>query len=129
MIIERKITINKIDYYLGFKVKYNNRGKISKIDNTYFDLGDISTMINYIQNNYNETEKYDNQVQYMNDIIYLYDRFPFVEYIKDISSDKDGKVNQIGYIDNNEIKRYIADMHIEINRWDKNDIPCPMLYK
>lgn len=65
----------------------------------------------------------------MNDVIYLFDRFPFLEYIKDVSYDKEGKINQVGYIESEEIKTYIKNMKIIINKWDKNNCLCPMLYK
>lgn len=64
----------------------------------------------------------------MNDVIYLYDRFPFLKYIKDVSYDKEGKITQIGYIDRDEIIDYINSNRIELNKWDKNNCICPMLY-
>lgn len=85
MLIEREIKINNVDYFLGFNVKYNELGKLVKIDGSYFDLGDLSIMIEYLKKNYNYSEKYDKYSSYMNDIIYLFDSFPFLKYIKDIS--------------------------------------------
>ena len=129
MLIERKIKLNNIDYFLGFKLKYDKSRKLVKMDKSYFDLGDLSIMIEFFEKSYNNAEKYENCIGYMNDIIYLFDRFPFLEYIKDVSYDKEGKMNQVGYIKNKEIRTYIKNMKITINKWDKNNCLCPMLYK
>ena len=64
----------------------------------------------------------------MNDILYLYDRFPFLNYIKDISYDQDGKITQIGFIDRDDIIDYINSNKIELNKWDKESCVCPLLY-
>ena len=128
MKIERKIEINNIDYFLGFKVKYSNNGILTKFDGSYFDCGDLSILIDFFQNNYDINNKYDKNVSYMNDIIYLYDRFPFLDYIKDICYDKQGKISQIGYIYREEIMDYINLNKIELNKWDKDSCICPMMY-
>ena len=65
----------------------------------------------------------------MNDIIYLYDRFPFVSYIKDILYNDDGKITYLGCIKKDEIVDYIEANKIKIDRWDKSTCRCPLLYK
>ena len=132
MVVERRIRLKDIDYYLGFELKYGSDGMLEKLDNSYFDLGDISIMIKEFENSYDkDKEKYiyikDNS--YMNDIIYLYDRFPFISYIKDIIYAIDKTPSTIGYIKKDEILDYIKRFNIEINKWDKNSAICPLLYK
>ena len=127
--IERKIRINKFDYFLGFKLKYDKNGFLKKFDGSYFDLGDLSILIDFFETNYDASLKYDQSISYMNDIIYIYDRFPFLTYIKDLSYDKEGKIIQIGYIDRDDIIDYINSNKIELNKWDKDSCICPMLYK
>lgn len=130
MVIERKIRINNNHYFLGIELKYDDQGKIVRFDNGYFDFGDLSLMIEYVENNYDKSLVYDSNVIYMNDVIYLYDYFPFINYIKDISYDKrDNTIRQIGIIKRQEILAYIKNKNIEINRWDKTKCICPLLYK
>jgi len=130
MIIERRIKINDSNYLLGVKLKYNNKGHLVRDDGSYFDLGDFNLMIEYVEKHYQKGLIYDKSTIYMNDIIYLYDRFPYVSYIKDITySKQDNSIYQIGHIDKQEILDYIKIKNIEINRWDKTKCICPLLYK
>ncbi len=131
MLIERRLRINDRNYFLGIELKYNKNGALVKSDNSYFDMGDLGIMIDFFENELKKEvikDVYDNRIAYMNDVIYLYDRFPFLKYIKDVSYDKEGKTTQIGYIDRDEIIDYINSNKIELNKWDKNNCICPMLY-
>ena len=131
MLIERRLRINDKNYFLGIELKYNKNGALIKSDNSYFDMGDLSIMIDFFET---ELKKegikavYDNRIAYMNDVIYLYDRFPFLKHIKDVSYDREGEITRIGYIDRDEIIDYIISNKIELNKWDKNNCVCPMLY-
>ena len=131
MLIESRLRINDRNYFLGIELKYNKNGALIKSDNSYFDMGDLGIMIDFFENELKKEvikDVYDNRIAYMNDVIYLYDRFPFLKYIKDVSYDKEGKITQIGYIDRDEIIDYINSNKIELNKWDKNNCICPMLY-
>lgn len=132
MVIERRIRINDRNYYLGINLKYGKGKLLSKLNGKYFDMGDLSIMIETFEKNYKKDFKeyiYDKEISYMNDIIYLYDRFPFISYVKDIIYSEDGSISCIGSIDKDEIINYIKDNNIEINRWDKSDCHCPLLYE
>ena len=131
MLIESRLRINDRNYFLGIELKYNQNGALIKSDNSYFDMGDLGVMIDFFETELKKEgikDVYDNRIAYMNDVIYLYDRFPFLKYIKDVSYDKEGKITQIGYIDRDEIIDYINSNRIELNKWDKNNCICPMLY-
>ena len=131
MLIERRLRINDRNYFLGIELKYNKNGALIKSDNSCFDMGDLGVMIDFFETELKKEgikDVYDNRIAYMNDVIYLYDRFPFLKYIKDVSYDKEGKTTQIGYIDRDEIIDYINSNKIELNKWDKNNCICPMLY-
>ena len=131
MLIESRLRINYRNYFLGIELKYNKNGALIKSDNSYFDMGDLGVMIDFFETELKKEgikDVYDNRIAYMNDVIYLYDRFPFLKYIKDVSYDKEGKITQIGYIDRDEIIDYINSNRIELNKWDKNNCICPMLY-
>ena len=132
MVIEKRIRINDKEYHLGIKLKYDKAKTLTKFDGSFFDMGDLSRMIDYVETNYEKESKkfiYDNDVSYMNDVIYLYDRFPFLNYIKDITYDNERKIVMLGYIGREEIVDYIRNNKIRINRWDKEKCICPLLYK
>lgn len=130
MIIERRIKLKNSIYLLGVEVKYKTNGILQKKDNTYFDIGDFNILINFIEDNYQNDCIYDEKVCYMNDIIYLYDRFPFIKYIKDITYDRfNNQILQIGLIEKEEIDVYIKSNNIKIGKFDGEKSICPLLYK
>ena len=91
-------------------------------------MGDLSIMIEDVEAKYNKESKeiiYDKDISYMNDVIYLFDRFSFVSYIKDIRYNGNG----FGYISRDEIIDYIKTNKIKINRWDKSSCRCPLLFE
>ena len=73
MIIEKRIKLKDSIYLLGVEVKYTKNKTLSKKDNTYFDNGDFSLLIDFVENNYQNNCIYDEEVCYMNDIIYMID--------------------------------------------------------
>lgn len=132
MTIERKIKINNRDYFLGIELKYNANNMLRKFNDGYFDMGDLSIMIEEVQSNYLKESKtviYDKSNSYMNDIIYLYDRFPFISYIREILYNDEGEISFISIINNDEITSYIKTNNIQLNRWDKDKCRCPLLYE
>ena len=128
MIFEKRIRIKNINYYLGIELRYNERKTLTKMDSSYFDIGDLSKMIEFFEKESIECV-YDKNIPYMNDIIYLYDRFPFIKYIKDVTYDNEGKIVESNCINKEEIMNYIKCNNIELNRWNKGNCPCPMLYQ
>lgn len=132
MTIERKIKINNRDYFLGIELKYNANNMLRKFNDGYFDMGDLSIMIEEVQSNYLKESKtviYDKSNSYMNDIIYLYDRFPFISYIREILYNDEGEISFISIINKDEITSYIKTNNIQLNRWDKDNCRCPLLYE
>ncbi|MBO4601250.1 MAG: hypothetical protein J5634_03375 [Bacilli bacterium] len=133
MTIERKIKINdRYHYFLGIELMYNADNCLCKADGSYFDMGDLSIMIDEFESRHEKDSKeiiYDKLNSYMNDIIYLYDRFPFVSYIKDVTYNDEGKITCVGCISKAEIIKYITNNKIEINKWDNSNCRCPLLYE
>ena len=122
MTIERKINLNKNIYYILLDTEYKkNKDNITTIKltnhkDTYFDCGDISLLIKKTEQNYNENKKYDNNIIFMSDIIYIYQNIPFISGIKNIPlSKEDNLPNEICYISKKEIEKYIQDNNIKIN--------------
>ena len=80
MLIESRLRINDRNYFLGIELKYNKNGALIKSDNSYFDMGDLGVMIDFFETELKKEgikDVYDNRIAYMNDVIYLYDRFLF----------------------------------------------------
>lgn len=122
MTIERKINLNKNIYYILLDTEYKKNKdnittiKLTNYKDTYFDCGDISLLIKKIEQNYNENKKYDNNISFMSDIIYIYQNIPFISGIKNIPlSKEDNLPNEICYISKKEIEKYIQDNNIKIN--------------
>ena len=128
MIFERRISISNRNYYLGVELKYENGKLLTKLNGSYFDMGDFSIMIDCVEKSYEKESKkliYDKENPAMNNIIYLYDRFPFVCYIKESLYGGNGIIT----MNKNEIINYINANKIQVNRWDKNSCRCPLLYE
>ena len=131
MVIERRIKLKDKHYYLGIELKYDENKLLNKVDGSHFDMGDLSIMIETFEEELKESDimLYDDLAWYMNDILYLYDRFPFVSYIKDVVYGQDGNIACYGCINKDEIEEYIKAHNIEMNRWDKKNCTCPLLYE
>ena len=128
MTLERKIRIDDRDYYLGIELKYDKNKSLTKIDGSSFDMGDMSIMIDLVEKNYKRESKkliYDKEVSSMNNVIYLYDRFPFVCYIKESLYGGNAFITMT----KEEIINYINTYKIKINQWDKSKCICPLLYE
>ncbi len=132
MTFERKIRIDNRDFFLGVELKYIKDKILIQTNGNNFDMGDLRIMIQEVESNYKKESKemiYDKDISYMNDIIYLYDRFPFVSYIKDNVFDDEGRTAFGGCINKEEIIDYINKRNIELNRWDKDNCRCPLMYE
>lgn len=128
MVFERKIRIDNRDYYLGIELKYVKNKFLVKIDGSSFDMGDMSIMIDLVQNNYEKESKktiYDNENFSMNNVLYLYDRFPFVCYIKESLYGNNAFIT----METDEIINYIKTYNIKMNQWDRSECICPLLYE
>lgn len=125
MVVERKLKLNNSYYFVGVEVKYNKK-KLSKIDNSYYDDGDMGILFNDIANNY--SNEYDNDVLFMNDVLFIYDRVPFLRYVKEVYYDDNNVMYCNSIIYKEEIDNYIVDNNIVMNRYNKNNSVCPLLF-
>lgn len=130
MVIEKRIKLKNDIYLLGIEVKYKNNGSLVKKDDTYFDSGDFGLLIAYVEDNYQDDMVHDNNIYYMNDIIYLYDCFPFITYIKNVVySQNNNQILETTYIEKSEIENYIKENNIKIGKFNGQKSICPLLYK
>lgn len=72
---------------------------------------------------------YKDNGSFMNNIIYLYNQFPFLNYIKEITYTKENKISEIMYISKQEILNYIKKNNIKLDKFNENTCICPLLYK
>ena len=109
MTIEREIKINNKKYYIGIDIYYKNKKvyKKSKKFNNYFDFGDLSYLINNIEEKYNQN---------------IYDNIPFISYIKDTSTE------DTLIIYRNDIELYIKENNIKLNNYYLESI-TPLFFK
>lgn len=125
MIIEKRIKLNPNIYYIVINVEYKIKNDIPVLclqnyKEDYWDGGDCSLLINKIENEYTkeQAQKYDSNISFMADVIYIYDRMPFISGIKDVYiASEDNLPYSIGYIKKEEIDKYIIDNKIEISNY------------
>ena len=131
MVIEKQIKFSKDRcYYIGVELKYNDNAILVKMDDSYFDMGDFSYLINYVEN---ITEKKDYlkdsvSVGYLNDIFCIYNYFPFLSYIKEISYTSENRISLISVISKDEILNYIDKFNITLEKFDGQNSVSPLLF-
>ncbi len=123
MYIEKLIKLRDINYYIRIDVEYQRNEKNNDIPNLklgnykndHYDGGDFSTLLNEIEKNYTfeKAKVYDENISYMADVMYLYDRIPFLSGIRDeYISSKDNIPYSLSYITKEEIEKYIKENNI-----------------
>lgn len=125
MQISKKIKINNRNYYAIIDLEYKkiqNNFPVLRLKNykdDYWDSGDCSILIERIEENYllKKAQQYDNNIAYMNDILYIYDRMPFISGIKDISI-SNNMISEESYISKEEIEKYIKEFDVKMNYID-----------
>lgn len=127
MYIEKRVKLRDINYYIKVELKYKRDEndhvllRIKDFKDDYYDGGDFSLLIEEIEKNYTfeKAQKYDKNISYMADIIYLYERIPFLSGIRDeYISSKDNLPYTVGYIAKEEIEEYIKENNVKIKTQD-----------
>lgn len=122
MKIDKRISLNNNIYYVVVDVEYKFDGNITRLclmnyKDDYYDSGDLTALIEKIEKSYSNDKalKYDSQIGFMADVLYIYDRIPFLTGIKDVYiNSKDNIMNSICYISKEEIDNYIKEHNIKI---------------
>ena len=136
MQILKKIKINNRNYYAKTDLEYKkieNNFPVLRLKNykdDYWDSGDCSILIERIEENYSlkKAQQYDNNIAYMNDILYIYDRMPFISGIKDISI-SNNMISEESYISKEEIEKYIKEFNIKMNHIDNFKLSDSQIWK
>lgn len=123
MYIEKRVKLRDINYYIRVELEYkrdendNILLRMKDFKDDYYDGGDFSILIEEIEKNYTyeKAQKYDKNISYMADVIYLYERIPFLSGVRDeYVSSKDNLPYTIGYIAKEEIEEYIKENNVKI---------------
>lgn len=127
MYIEKRVKLRDINYYIRVELEYKRDEndhvllRMKDFKDDYYDGGDFSLLIEEIEKNYTfeKVQKYDKNISYMADVIYLYERIPFLSGIRDeYISSKDNLPYTVGYITKEEIEEYIKENNIKIKTQD-----------
>lgn len=126
MYIEKRVKLRDINYYIRVELEYKRENdfvmlRMKNYKDNYYDGGDFSILIEEIEKNYSyeKAQRYDKNISYMADVIYLYERIPFLSGVRDeYISSKDNIPYSIGYISKEEIEKYIDENNIKIKKND-----------
>ena len=141
MIIEKKILLNNNNdlFYVGVEVKYITRkdGRIllqkKNSSKKYFDSGDLSYLIEQdVEKKYSKEKRkeYNDEITFMANVLYIYDRIPFLSYVKQVYlSSKGDAPGDICTIYKKEIDKYIKDNKIQMGKYDIKKSVSPCLFK
>lgn len=123
MKITKKIRISNNDYYIVVDVEYKKsengipRLCLKNYKDDYWDGGDCSILIEEVEKSYTSEKAryYDKYIGFMADVLYIYERIPFISGIKDIYiSNNDNIPYSEGYISKEEIENYIKEFTIKM---------------
>lgn len=123
MQLEKKIVLDNNIYYIIVDLEYKkNKVMLPKLCiknniNEYWDDGSCSLLIEKIEKeySYDKAKAYDNNISFMADVIYIYNKIPFISGIKNISNFNINPTS-ITYISKKEIEKYIKEFNIKIDR-------------
>ena len=123
MLIEKRIKLKTNYYYVVVEVEYvkHKEGFMSLQfkNGKGYDGGDFSRLLERCSKSYTykKAREYDGDIGFMGDVMYLYDRIPFLKGIKDVYiGDNDNIPSSVGYISKEEIDDYIKDNNVKMNR-------------
>ena len=116
MRIERRIKLDQNIYFVVVDVSYekNENGinalLLNDYKDDYFDSGDLSLLIEQIEKEYTREKslQYDKEIWYMADVLYIYDRIPFLSEIKEVYTGGARSISK------DEIDKYIKDNDIKM---------------
>ena len=122
MIIEKRIRLNKNIYYVLVEAEYKiddrsfTRLCLKELNECY-DGGNLSLLVEKIEMDYDYTKSkmYDSEIKLMGDVLYIYDRIPFLSGIKDVNvNENDNLPYSTSYISKSEIDKYIEEHGIQM---------------
>lgn len=128
MKINKRVKLGSNYYYIQVDVGYvKDKTSIPSLClcnffDDYWDGGDCSLLIEKIENDYtsNKAREYDAKIYFMGDVLYIYDRMPFISGVYDIyPSEREKLPSSFAFISKDEIEQYIKDFNIQMKYKDK----------
>ena len=123
MLIEKRVKLRSNFYYVVVDVQYKKDKQGYMIlkfrDGNPYDGGDFSRLLERCSKayTYRKAREYDGDIGFMADVMYLYDRIPFLVGIKDVYiTDDDNLPYSMGYITKEEIDEYIKLNKVKMNK-------------
>ena len=117
MEISKKIKLNNNTYCIIVEVEYKMHEHgfpylvLKNFKDDYWDSGDFTRLIERTEESYSidKAKKYDEVISYMGDILFIYDRIPFIKGIKEVGNSYES------YISREEIDTYINTFDVKMN--------------
>ena len=117
MEISKKIKLNNNIYWIIVEVEYKMHEHgfpylvLKNFEDDYWDSGDFTRLLERVEESYSidKSKKYDEVISYMGDILFIYDRIPFIKGIKEVGNSYES------YISREEIDTYINTFNIKMN--------------
>ena len=127
MKIEKRIKLKNNYYYVIVDVQYikDKYGTVLKLINGMnYDGGDFTRLLKKVEKSYSykKASMYDTEIGLMGDVMYIYDRVPFLSGIRDVYIDDVSIPYSMGYISKEEIDEYIKDHKVKMNKNPRFDL-------
>ena len=124
MILNKRIKLGDKNYYISLQCEYTKSKEgyvgldLKNYRSKYFDSGDLSKIIEKIENNYDKFtyKKYDKEKWFLSDCLYIYDNIPFISGVGDFYvSSSDGLISTLAYITKEELDEYIKENNVNMS--------------
>jgi len=129
MLIEKKVKLKNNFYYVVTDVEYkmDKHGYTMLFfkDGKIYDGGCFSRLVERCEKSYTykKAREYDGDIGFIADVLYLYDRIPFLTGVKDVYIGNDDNIPySVGFIPVEEIDKYIKDHKIKMNKNPRFDL-------
>lgn len=128
MTIYKKLKLKNNIFYILFEVEYkktkDNMPSLCLRDyqNDYYDDGNLSLLLKKVQEHYRliNLDNYDKSIYLMANILYIYEKIPFLSAIKEVFWTKNSnEISEMTIIKKEEIEKYIKNFNIKLN-FNKN---------